>query len=577
MAGILDILSQLTQPYQQAGSYIGQGASSLLDQLKSGASQGGSIGDSITRALNASSDDGGNGNVVAANQAAPSPTVASGPLPTAAQIAAHQGSVQDGLTDPQVIPISAQEAAAAQAQQGGSQAPSSPAPQAQAVDPGQVAQVNTDSSFPSASDYNADGTQAAPGDGTSGGQPAGGLLGSLAGAASDAVGDPVKSKGLLGSVGDAISGIGTQLKSLSPAASQGLIAAGMTMLANNNGRNNLSQLVGMGGTEGLNAYQQVNQNRIMMAKNAMDVQHMQNQDAVAASNAATEAYKAQHPYLTFAAGDTVAQPGVAGQPANIVATGGPKAAGTREIINQDGTKTTVATDTAGNTIPGTATTSQNADSVGPLTPEQAKTVNAASATATTQQQALAKTQALLGQLQNANIPSGLKAKGADLWTQVTGNQTTGQILRNQLQQQTYQDFLSTWKPGIGGRLTNTDVNLLKQGMPPDTASSQTWTKFMTSYGRLQADAADQSTRGAAFTAQNRGDQGVLHAPLTIGGVTYPQGSSYQQVVMGQGGTPTPQPGQNSQNGGNAALLAEAQRRGLKQNANGQWVVSSQSQ
>lgn len=498
--------------------------------------------------------------------------------------------------NPQIIPISQQEADAAVRQQAASNvgsysqpsaaataarqgvgqpspvaaptpAPTSaPAIQSASVPDTSVAQVNTGTDFPSASDYNADGTQAAPGSSADSGQ-AGGLLGSLAGAASDAVSDPVKSKGLLSALGGAVSDIGTKLQTMSPAASQGLIAAGMSMLANNDGRHNLAQLIGDGGVNGINAYQQVNMNRIAAAKNLIDMQHMQNQDQVAAQNAATEQWKAQHPSLSPDQA-IVDATGTGGAP---VTSGVQKAYGTVKQIQPDGSTVEYPTGINGQPLPGAQGVKTADPNVGPLPPEQLKVVNDANTQSAKDQHALLQTQTMLEKLQSVNIPAGLKAKGQDLWTQVTGNQNEGQILRNMLQQQTYQDYLATWKPGIGGRLTNTDVNLLKQGMPPDTASSQTWTKFLTSYGKLQSDVADQSARAAAFASQNRGQLDTLRAPLTVGGVTYGSGTPYSSVVMGQGGTGAQQSGQNG-GAANAALLAEAQRRGLKQNANGQWVI-----
>lgn len=544
MPGLLD---DLINAYGTAGGYAGNALSALGQAIRGNPSSG-----SITDALNTDP---------VALAAQTTPLVANYQMPSVAATAAHQGMDQTGTIVPSGIQnnpssVTQQETASFQPLQ-----PSSiPANQS-------VAQVNATSSFPSPSDYNADGTQAAPGSDAAAPQSTGGLLGSLAGAASDAVSDPVKSKGLLSTLGDAVSGIGDKLKNMSPAASQGLIAAGMSMLANNDGRHNLAQLVGEGGLNGMNAYQQINANRILMAKNAMDIQHQQAQDAVAAQNAATERWKATHPALNpdQAVVDTT-QPG--GAP---ITSGVTKSYGTIDQVQPDGSTITFQKDISGMPITGTGVISKNPN-VGPLQPDQLKVVNDASMQASKDSAALQRTQTMLAQLQNVNIPAGLKSKGQDLWTQLTGDQTTGQVLRNQLQQQTYQNYLSTWKPGIGGRLTNTDVNLLKQGMPPDTASSQTWSKFLMSYGKLQADVADQSTRAAAFAAQNRGDLGVLHSPLTVGGMTFQPGTSYQQVVMGQGGTQAPQSGQNG-NVSNAALIAEAQRRGLKQNANGQWVVS----
>lgn len=484
-------------------------------------------------------------------------------LPNATQMAARQGAQQQA-------PQNAQP----QAQAAPAQAPTMPSQQ---VDAQPVAQVNAQSGFPSPSDYNADGTQAAPGaDASAQGQS--GLLQSLAGTASDAAQDPVKAKGLLSYLGDQATGVGQKLKSLSPAASQALIASGLTMLANNNGSTNLSQLIGQGGIAGLNQYTDIKQNQIQnqiaYQKLQQDLAEKQATNATANFNAATERFKATHPAIQ-ADQNIVDLSGASGQGANgqapIVASGGVKAAGTVDQIQPDGSTMTYKSDIHGQPIPGTGVISKNPN-VGPLQPDQLKVVNAAQDQAAKDQHNVALTQQYMAKLSptmldpatgkqvpNTNavtVPGGLMAKGQDLWTKLSGDQTTGQVLRNQLQQQTYQDYLATWKPGIGGRLTNTDVNLLRQGMPPDTAGSATWYKFLSAYGKLQADQADRSQRAADFVAQNRGDQSPLRAPLTSNGVTYPAGTTYAQVVSGQGGTPA---GQSGQNGGGAnGIVAQAQ-------------------
>lgn len=500
-------------------------------------------------------------------------------LPNAAAMAARQGN-------PSAMPAAAQAQAAPAAQQ-------APAMASQQVDAQPVAQVDAQSGFPSPSDYNADGSQATPGADASA-VGSGSLLQSLAGTAQEASQDPVKAKGLLSALGDQAQGIGSKLKSLSPAASQALIASGLTMLAGNDGTRNLSQLVGMGGIAGLNQYQDVNQNiignQLARQKLAQDLAEKQATNATANYNAATERFKATHPNI--APGTNVVDLTQVGQPgsgpegqAPVVASGGVKAEGTGKRMLSDGSTVEYKTDTSGQEIPGTAQVSSNPN-VGPLDPERLKVVNGANDEAAKQQHDVAMTQQYLSKLSPTmldpqtgkqvpnpnyvNVQGGLMAKGQDMWTKLTGDQTSGQVLRNQLQQQTYQNFLATWKPGIGGRLTNTDVNLLKGGMPPDTAGSATWYKFLSSYGKLQADVADRSQRAADFMSQQRGQQTPLDRPLTTSdGMTFPAGSTYAQVVAGQGGTRASQSAQNGGTGGTGgtapsqeAILAELKRRGV---------------
>lgn len=455
----------------------------------------------------------------------------------------------------------------------------SAAPAAQ-TPPAPVAAADTSSPPPSTS---ADGSQAQNG----------GLLGALAGAGQQVASDPVQSKGLLNSLGDYAQGLGAKLKSMSPAQSQGLLAAGMTMLANNDGRHNLAQLVGTGGIAGENAYVQSNQNalanQINAAKAQAEVQHQNVQDQVAQTNAGTELYKATHP--TVSAGQTVLGPNGSGG-LGAIGGGGVKAAGQRTSYDPTtGVTSTQAVDEQGNLIPGTVTTSASS-----LSGDQQKTVNEAYTEANKQKTNLGLTQQWLTKLSPTmadangnqvpnpnyvNIPQGWLGKGANVLTQITGDRSAGQQLGAMLGQQAYQNALATWKPGIGGRLTNTDVGLLKNGLPPDNSSSATWSQYLTAVGHLQEDVANQAQNKAEYLAANRGDMGPLHDNFQIGGKMYSKGSDFNNVAFGIGGTA---PGQQGQNGAQpaqaapaqSALIAEAQRRGWKQNANGQWVPPQQS-
>lgn len=524
---------------------------------------------------------------------------------TAAQTAARQGD-PSGTNDPSIIPIDQAEAANAITQQTGqppllpptlpsqagtppaAAAQQAPAPQmaTQAVQPPNVASVSTDSSFPSPSDYGSDGAPSSQ---------SGSLLGSLAGNAQQAATDPVKAKGLLSYLGDQAQSIGSKLKNMSPAASQGFLASGLAILANNDGTKNLSQLVGAGGIAGLNQYQTINQNsianQIAATKLALDQRNQDLVNRVAQQRADIDQWKALHPNL--APGQNIVDlSGASGADANgqapVVASGGVKAEGSVNQIQPDGSTVQYKTDTGGKIIPGTGTVTTNPN-IGPLPADRLKVVNDAQTEASKQATNVAHIQALASKLSPTmidpstgkevpnpnyvNIPGGLVAKGQDVWTKLTGDQTSGQILRNQLGQQTYQDYLATWKPGIGGRLTNTDVNLLRQGMPPDTASGPTWYKFLNAYGSLQADMADRAQRQADFTAQQRGDMSPLQKPLTSGGITFPAGSTYAQVTAGQGGTRAQQPAQNGNpQGGNPqaqSVISRAQAAARAGDANAQ--------
>lgn len=78
--------------------------------------------------------------------------------------------------------------------------------------------------------------------------------------------NPVAAQGLLSSLGDTLGGYASKLKTLSPAASQGLITAGLGILGGNNGRQSLTQLVGQAGTQGVNAYTAAKQQALLNAQ-----------------------------------------------------------------------------------------------------------------------------------------------------------------------------------------------------------------------------------------------------------------------------------------------------------------------
>ncbi|WP_250439891.1 hypothetical protein [Caballeronia sp. AZ1_KS37] len=107
--------------------------------------------------------------------------------------------------------------------------------------------------------------------------------------------DPQAAKGLLGSLSDTLGDYSTKLKSLSPAASQGLIQAGLGILAGNDGRHSLGQVLGAAGASGMQTYstakqqalvnaQKVQQQATENAKFALDIQKAASEDAARKDN-----------------------------------------------------------------------------------------------------------------------------------------------------------------------------------------------------------------------------------------------------------------------------------------------------
>lgn len=543
------------------------------------------------------------------------PTVKGGGGTTAGNLLDALGASQSGYVpptqtgdqisaNPQVVQISPQEAAAAQAQQAqqpsavdpsriaamqaaaAQQAPTQvpaggPAMQTQQVTPPNVASVSTDSSFPSPSDYNADGSQA----GQSAQSSGGGLLGALAGAGQQAAQDPVKAKGLLNSLGDMASGIGDKLKNMSPAASQALIASGLTMLSNNNGTQNLTQLVGQGGIAGVNQYQAVNQtqiaNRMAQQKLAQDLAEKQATNATANYNAVTERNRP----VSIAPGQVVTSAGgqISGQaPTMATGPGGTlPIARTVETTDGNGNTFTQGLDLWGNPVG--APQPKALAYTGPLNNDQQKTVNDANDTANKSALALTKTQGFMKQLMPTipdpnnpgqtipnpdyvSVTGGVAATVQNELNKVTGGQTQSQLLRQEIQQNVRMGMLQGYKGGIGGRLTNTDVNLLQQGMPPDNASGTALSQYLQAYSHLQEDQATHDAMNAQYMTANRGDSSPLHAPVTIAGQQYPAGTTMQQVLSRQAPVQSSQSNVSAQQAQGVVSKAQAAARAGDANA-----------
>ncbi len=571
------LLDDLIGAYQNAGQQI----SPLVAQLFSGGS--GSFGANLTNALNQPTSDSvvpstGGG---AANMPVSQGTGA--PMGFGSASAMPQQAPSGMDANPQVVPISDAEAARAQAQQAPTQAatPAAAMP-TQQVDTPNVATVNTNSSFPSSSDYNADGSQATSSDG--------GLLSSLAGGAQQAASDPVQAKGLLSSLGDLASNIGGKLKSLSPAASQSLIAAGVTMLANNNGTQNLTQLLGEGAGAGLNNYQTVIQNQIQARlagqKLAQEQAQAQATNATANFNANTERLRALNQPVGITPGDTIT---TAGQQLNgqapTLATGPSGTLPVKQYVDiPDGNGNVMQQGVDMYGRPVGSPVAKTLAYTGPLNDSQQKTVNDAETQANKSAQALTRTQNFLsmvtptipdpnnpGQtIPNPNyvpVQGGLGASVANELNKLTGGQTQSQQLRQEIQQNVYMAQLGNWKPGVGGRLTNADITLLKQGMPPDNASGQALQQYLSAYSHLQEDQATRDRYSADYTAANRGNLGPLTSPATIQGQQYPAGTQMAAVLSRQAPVQSGQAAPSAQQA--QSVISQAQQAARNGDANAQ--------
>lgn len=377
----------------------------------------------------------------------------------------------------------------------------------------------------------------------------GGIIGALGAAAQDASGSPDKSKTLLGALGSSISGIGDRLSNLSPNASQALLASGLTMLAANDGTRNLGQLVGLGGIAGLNGY---NANREQQTLNALAAQRLQQESQQKAFDNALAARKQlweEGKPVTVGQDQSLFTPN--GQP---IVQASPNVARTAEVQGQDGNTYTVQLDRAGNIV-GQPLLKSNPN-IGPLGEQQQKTVNDAQQAAAAARQSYSQTASLANSLANApDFASGFGASINDSLSRLTGNKDAGQQLRGQLAQFANSSILSELPPGSA---SDKDIQLVRNGVPSDTASKSTWQSYLSAVGRVQQDAAVYQNAKSDYVTANRGDYGPLKRDAVVNGVQFPAGTSFAQALAGRAP-------QQQQSGGAIsydAVLAEARKRGL---------------
>lgn len=438
------------------------------------------------------------------------------------------------LSDPNAAAASVP---APQAPQGPANTPIAPATGAPDVS------VNADGSA-------SDGQGAAPSNVASDPSQGGGLMSSLIGSAQDAASDPNKAQSLLQTLGQTAQDIGHKLTSLSPNASQALIASGLTILANNNGKQNLAQLIGDGGIAGINNYQTNVQNQaansIARQKLYQEALNQQAVNQVAKQNANTESFKAANTPTTVAPGYGTTTP--AAQASGQGVTGGaPAIAKYVDVPDGKGNVMQQGVDISGNPVG--PTLPKTLINTGELTAPQQATINTQTEQAATSAAALAKTRNFISMtsptINNPDgttspnpsyvpISGGVTATVGNALNQLTGGQTQSQLLRSEIETNVRQAQLANLKAGIGGRLSNIDVQLLQKGMPPNNANGATLQSYLTAYSHLQEVQASQDQAKAAYLQANRGDAGPLHpnASLNFNGQNFGPGTTLQQIVSG---------------------------------------------
>lgn len=391
----------------------------------------------------------------------------------------------------------------------------------------------------------------------------GGLLGALMPAAQDAAQTPEASKSLLGALGASVSTIGDKLGNLSPSASQALLASGLTMLAGNDGRRNLAQLVGAGGLSGLNTYagaqQQQFGNAMAQQKLLQDAQQKAFDNRIAAGKLGVEQYNAVNAPVTVAPGSSLYTKD--GRP---LVQGTPQVARTIETQDGAGNVYTLQYGNDGNMIGQPVL--KNAVGVGPLSEAQQKTVNDAAAAAADARTTYQNTTYLANQLAGApEFASGAAANINDMLTRITGNKDAGQQLRGQLAQFVNKSILGELPPGSA---SDKDIALVRNGVPADNAAPNTWLAYLQAVGRVQKGVAEYQAAKADYSAANRGSLGPLGRDATINGVQFPAGTTFAQATLQQPQQPAQSPpqGQTTQPQMGRYSLgdvnAELKRRGL---------------
>jgi hypothetical protein len=326
------------------------------------------------------------------------------------------------------------------------------------------------------------------------------------------------------------------------------------MLAGNDGTRNLGQLVGLGGISGINSY---NANREQQTQNALAAQKLQQtaqqqgfDNALAARKQLFDERKpiavGQDQSLYAPTGSGGFSPVVQAQPGVVR---------TADVQGPDGNTYTVQLDRTGNIV-GQPLLKSNPN-VGPLGDPQQKTVNDAQTAAASARQTYQNTAYLANQIASApDFSSGFGASVNDTLTKLTGNKDAGQQLRGQLAQFANSAILGELPPGSA---SDKDIQLVRSGVPSDTASKDTWQAYLSAVGRVQQVSALYQNAKSDYVTANRGDLGPLKRDATINGVQFPAGTTFADALTGRA------PQQQQSNAGAvpySAALAEARRRGL---------------
>jgi len=342
-----------------------------------------------------------------------------------------------------------------------------------------------------------------------------GLLGALIPAAQQASADPGASKGLLSSIGDTLS-------NLSPAASQGLLATGLGILANNDGQHNLSQLVGLGGMSGLNAYSSVKQNQ---AANQLAYQKL--------------AYEQNKP-VNVAQGDSLVNP-LSGK---TVFQGNTGIVSTREFAGPNGQTLQQGIDRFGNPVGPQTVKADPASVPAMLTPDQRAQAQQKS------QDAQVATQTQLGQIDNLSglfsadnepkLHSGVASTASRAWNNATGGTDFNSQARQQLDQYRTTFINQSLPPGSA---SDADIRNAAATVPDSNASPAAIRTWLAVARKAQEKIGAYNQANSDFTQASAGGTTTRQPIQAPDGSTIPAGTDFQTFMKARGIGSQPQQAQ----------------------------------
>ncbi len=163
---------------------------------------------------------------------------------------------------------------------------------------------------------------------------------------------------------------------------------------------------------------------------------------------------------------------------------------------------------------------------GQLTGPAEKIVNDSSAAAAVAVQSAAKAQALADSFKTSGMGASYKARGAELWKQVTGSQDAYTQMRAEWQQMRNKGALAN-RADMPGAMSDADRQFLLQGFPRDDANPAYIARWLGTMARASEAVAKQEDSKAEWVAQN-GNLGPTRRDIVVDGHRVPKGMTFSQ-------------------------------------------------